>query len=745
MKRFIVVGIVMTLCAGLNAQSVDTTNIYKDRKDSLSATVFVGHQDNSISRGKTLRTELISASGLQKMACCNLAESFENSASVTVGYSDAVTGARQIRLLGLSGTYTQMLDENRPVMRGITAPYGLSYVPGPWLESIQIAKGSPSVINGLESMTGQINLEHKKPTEEKPLFIQASMMSDTKADFNATSAWQLSPTIYTIVLGHVSGNFKTYDMNHDGFRDDPKMLQFNVANRWLYYTPELQVRWGVKAVRDRRQGGMDGYDKDRIRAWAVTEPVEETASVCEPVVRNSSPTAEVTSVNESLSGTPWGTDINNSLLNAYLKVGKPLREDGSSSIAAIADWSWQKSDSWFGASSYLASQQSGFVNLLYRNMLNDSHDFTVGLSGTFDHIDEDVAKLDYNLWNMAEGGNILSPYSGNADHFFGGAYGEYTFHAGDIFTSIVGVSADWYKGNGFKVAPRVTLKYSPAEWFVARANGGRGLRYADPVADNIGVMSTHSMLKGDCMERLLEDSWTFGGNVTFYMPFGVDPSKTYISFDYFRTQFSRQLMVDYEVPGADVNGGRDIWFFDSDGRRSYSDNWQVDFNVEPFDRFTVALTGRYTNARQENYNGALVEKPMLSCFKGVLNLQYKTNLSRWIFDFTASVNGSARVYDFMKDLKGESGSLLYPDGRTPVYPLLYAQITRRFRGFDIFAGVENITNFTQEYVLVGDRNAAGEWTPWTPGFDASCVWGPIMGRRINLGVRLTLWRATKND
>lgn len=719
------------LSVGMSAQSVDTTSIYKDRKDSLNATVFVGHQENSISRGKTLRTELISASGLQKMACCNLAESFENSASVTVGYSDAVTGARQIRLLGLSGTYTQMLDENRPVMRGITAPYGLSYVPGPWLESIQIAKGTPSVINGLESMTGQINLEHKKPTEEKPLFIQASMMSDTKADFNATSAWQLSPTVYTILLGHVSGNFKTYDMNDDGFRDDPKMLQFNVANRWLYYTPELQVRWGVKAVRDRRQGGMDGYDKSGMEPrWASDE------FVLEPTEGNS--------FAKYLSESPWGTDITNSLLNAYLKVGKPLREDGSSSIAAIADWSWQKSDSWFGASSYLASQQSGFINLLYRNMLNESHDFTVGLSGTFDHIDEAVAKLDYGLWS-GENWNGQRPYSGIADHFFGGAYGEYTFHAGDIFTSIVGVSADWYKGSGFKLAPRVTLKYSPAEWFVVRANGGRGLRYADPVADNIGVMSTHSRLQGNCMERLLEDSWTFGGNLTFYMPLGVDPSKTYVSFDYFRTQFARQLMVDYEVPGTDVNGGRDIWFFDSDGRRSYSDNWQVDFNVEPFDRFTVALTGRYTNARQENYGGELVEKPMLSCFKGVLNLQYKTNLSRWIFDFTASVNGSARVYDFMKDLKDDGGELLYPDGRTPVYPLLYAQITRRFRGFDIYAGVENITNFTQMHVLVGDRNAAGEWTPWTPGFDASCVWGPIMGRRINLGVRLTLWRATKND
>ncbi len=725
MKRVLTTILAAVMAGAAFAQAIDTSLIYKDRKDSLNATVFVGHQENSISRGKTLRTELISASGLQKMACCNLAESFENSASVTVGYSDAVTGARQIRLLGLSGTYTQMLDENRPVMRGITAPYGLSYVPGPWLESIQIAKGSPSVINGPESMTGQINLEHRKPTEEKPLFIQASMMSDTKADFNATSAWQISPKVYTILLGHVSGNFKTYDMNRDGFRDDPEMSQFNVANRWLYYTPELQVRWGVKVVSDRRQGGMDGYDKDRVRALVSEAAVPELVGGA--------------ALSGRLSRESWGTDIDNRLLNAYLKVGKPLREDGSSSVAAIADWSWQKSDSWFGASSYLAEQQSGFVNLLYRNMLNESHDFTVGLSGTFDHIDEAVAKLDYGLWNMKDG-YIPCPYSGIADHFFGGAYGEYTFHAGEKFTSIAGAGINWYKGNGFKAAPRVTLKYSPAEWLVARANGGRGLRYADPVADNIGVMSTHSRLKGDCMDRLLEDSWTFGGNLTFYLPFGVDPSKTYISFDYFRTRFSRQLMVDYEVSGADVDGGRDIWFFDSDGRRSYSDNWQVDFNVEPFDRFTVALTGRYTDASQENYGGELVEKPMLGRFKGVLNLQYKTNLSRWIFDFTASVNGSARVYDFMKDLRDDDGSLLYPDGRTPVYPLLYAQITRRFRGFDVYAGVENITDFTQKRVLVGDLG-----TPWTPGFDASCVWGPIMGRRINLGVRLTLWRATKND
>ena len=185
---------------------LDTTGIYSDRADSLSASVFTARQSGTyISKFKDARVEVISSAGLCKMACCNLAESFENSASVTVGYSDAVTGARQIRLLGLSGTYTQMLDENRPVMRGLSAPFGLSYVPGQWLESIQIAKGAASVINGVESMTGQINLEHRKPTDEKPLFLNFSFMNDTKADFNIASSLQLNDSWSTVILGHVSG------------------------------------------------------------------------------------------------------------------------------------------------------------------------------------------------------------------------------------------------------------------------------------------------------------------------------------------------------------------------------------------------------------------------------------------------------------------------------------------------------------------------------------------------------------
>lgn len=680
---------------------VDTTDIYGERADSLDAAVFTSSaQGNYISRFKDVRTEVISAAGLCKMACCNLAESFENSASVTVGYSDAVTGARQIRLLGLSGVYTQMLDETRPVMRGLSAPFGLSYVPGQWLESIQIAKGSSSVINGVECMTGQINMEHRKPTDEKPLFINAAVMSDTKMDFNIASSLQMGYKWSTVLLGHVSGNIKPHDSNQDGFLDEPKMLQLNFANRWLYMADNgVQVRFGVRAIQDKRHGGqmleIDGkhvmYDKDDYTA----DPLMPEAKF-----------------------QPWGSDILNRSLNGYLKVGVPLNEENSQNIALVADYSYQDMDSYFGATQYLAGQHSAFANLLYQNVINDSHRFTLGLNGTFDRYDEDFKRV---IW-MAP----VAEKTGVTDLANAGVFGEYTFNAGEKFSAIAGLRGDWFYQQGFKVSPRVTLKYMPVDEIVIRANGGRGLRYSTPLVDNIGVFSTGKEFIGSYNEHILEDAWTFGGNFTYYIPVGAT-SNTYISFDYFRTQFAQQMVVDY--------GATQIDFYALDGRTSFTDNYQLDFSIDPIERFNITATFRYTNAKQE-FKGseAPVEKPMTSRFKGVLNLQYATNLNKWIFDFTASLNGSCKVYDFMAEMKDEDGNLLYKNGRTPVYPMLYAQVTRRFKGWDVYVGAENLTNYTQKNPIIGADN------PRQPTFDASCVWGPLMGIKAHIGFRFTLWK-----
>ena len=669
MKRSVLLVGLFLLPALSRAQMPDTTGIYGERKDTLAASVFTaGGNSNFLSKGKDIRTEVISAAGLCKMACCNLAESFENSASVTVGYSDAVTGARQIRLLGQSGIYVQMLDENRPVMRGLAAPWGLNYVPSQWLESIQIAKGVTSVINGVESMTGQINMEHRKPTDEVPLYVQASVMNDTKSDLNIASAHQLDDMgkWSTIFLGHLSGNFMDMDHNKDGFLDDPRGYLTSLSNRWLYYDPSgLQVRFGIRGIKDNKIGGQL------------------------PTVENA-----------------WQTNIANNGLDGYVKVGVPLNEDNSCNMAAVIDFNYQDLASHFGKRPYKADQHSAFVNLLYQNQKLDVHHFTLGLSETFDFYRESLQSFR---------SSTLSDL---------GAFAEYTFHSGDSFSAITSLRGDWFYGAGLRFSPRLTLKWTPVDQLVLRANGGRGLRYSTPLIDNIGVLSTNKTINGDYMEHPLEDAWTFGGNATWYLPFDKS-QKTYLSLDYFGTRFVSQMLVDYTAT--------DIYFYTlGQGGYSRTDNFQVDFATEPFRGFTVTITGRLTDARQSLDHQKDDIKPMTSRYKGVLNLQYATRLNKWIFDFTASVNGPCKVWDLMKDLDP-----MYADGYSPAYPLLYAQVTRRFKGFDIYLGGENLTGFTQPSPII---NAS---TPWEQGFDASCIWGPLMGVRVYGGIRLTIWKTER--
>lgn len=685
MKNIFLSVVFMAVSLALSAQSIDTTGIYGDRADSLDAAVFVSRQAG-LSKVKELRTEVISAAGLCKMACCSVAESFENSASVSVGYADAVTGARQIKLLGLSGVYTQMLDAGRPVMRGISAPWGLTYIPGQWLQSIQIAKGATSVQNGVDGLTGQINMQYRKPTDEIPLFINAAFMSEVKADLNIASSNQINDKWYTVVLAHADKNFLEHDMNKDGFLDDPMALNIGLANRWLYTADSgVQVRFGVGATRDQRAGGTvakDGPDS-------------------------------------------WRTNILNQSIDGFVKVGYPLNEDGSTSIAFVGNYTYQNMQSNFGSALYSPSSHTGFANLLYQNQNIDWYHFTVGATATFD-----AMRGELNRFGM--GANVLSL---NYNQLEARAFWENTFKTpNDKFSAILGLSFNYYSGNKFRFVPRLTLKYEPVEDLILRANAGRGVRFANAIIDNIGILSTGKMFRtidlatqettpGLAIVNPLEDAWTAGGNVTYYLPVGHGTS--YISLDYFHSRFVNQLLLDYDL------GPQTIAFYESKGRTSYTNTVQLDFTIEPIERFTITLTGRYTQAKT-NYLSGLRDKPMVSAYKGVLNLQYATNLNKWIFDFTASVNGPCSVYGFMRELTDASGNLLYPNGRTPVYPLLYAQVTKRFKGVDVYIGGENLTNFHQKNVIIGK--------PGQDTFDASQVWGPLMGIKGYIGVRFTLWK-----
>ncbi len=674
-------------------QGTAEAKFYLSGENDLNESKVTAMQ-STLPKLKSVKTEVITAAGLCKMACCALAESFENSASVTVGYADAVTGARQIKLLGLSGTYTQMLDENRPVMRGIASPFGMSFVPGQWLESIQIAKGPSSVINGLEAITGQINMEHRKPTDETPLFVQVYGSSDKMFETNIASAVQFNEKWSMINMAHVGGTASKMDHNEDGFRDEPEDLQLNFTSRWLYYAPSgMQIRFGGRFLNDDRLGGQMNATKDNAF---------------------------------NLKNDIWGSNIKNRGINGYFKIGVPLNEENTANIALVADFNHHEFDSFFGMRTYDAKQNSAFANLIYQNEINETHKVEFGATWQFDDLNQVLQYQDFSRRENAISG-----------------FGEYTLTPGDNFTFVGGLNLQYNSLHGWLFAPRANVRWSPAEWVTLRALGGRGYRTANIFTDNLGIFSTGKgfytpsyPFNGSYAPRnlsdldLLEDAWTWGANVTFYLPFGAEDTDTYLSFDYFHNDFNKQVIVDYELSPIS------IFFYNLYGK-SFTNTYQVDFSVNPLERFNITTTFRYTDAKVTLMEQGLVERPMTSRYKGVLNMQYATAMSKWTFDFTAQINGPMRLPKYAAEAWGMETS--------PVFPMLYAQITRKFKGIDVYVGAENILGFRQHHAIICADNPFGfgvdaGFPRAGDVFDASSVWGPLMGRKFYIGLRYTLWK-----
>ena len=665
------------------ADEVVFTLVPENELDGI--TITGRQQSNFLSKRTAFKAEVITAAGLCKMACCSLAESFESSASVSVGYSDAVTGAKQIKLLGLSGSYTQMLDETRPVMRGLASPFGLTYVPGQWLESIQIAKGPSSVVNGLEAITGQINVEHRKPTTETPLFVNLFLNNNLRAEANVASSLQLNDKWSTVIMGHVSKDNEVHDGNGDNFRDDPITRQLNFDNRWLYFNPNgTQVRFGFKVVDDVRVGGHKDYEEGMKDEWGLDKLIQ--------------------------SGI-WGNEIHNSGASGFFKVGIPLNEDQTKNIAIVADYSYYDMESLYGEKDFGGYQNMGFFNAMYHQDINEQHKFTLGLSGRLDDV--------HSRYKDAAGNGTSIDF--NVNDKVMGVYGEYTYALDEKISLVAGLRADYSSLFGWQAAPRASVKYSFSDQTILRLTGGRGFRTPHVITDNLGVMSHGGSLRiADNLTA--EDAWTFGGNFTQYFKIG-DRESNYFSFDYFRTGFNHKVVYDWDL-SAKGNVVEIYDFADATlgNNQAYTDTYQFDLSVEPIERFTAIATFRYSNAKISMKGKGLVDAPMTSKYKAVLNLQYALPMNKWTFDFTSQLNGPCTLPEFMGG------------GESDIYPMLFAQVTKKLNFVDVYVGVENITGYTQENPIINAAN------PYSKDFNASMVWGPLMGRMFYIGMRYTLWK-----
>ena len=663
------------------------------------------------------RDEQISFAGLCKMACCSLAESFENSASVTVGYSDAISGARQIKMLGLAGTYTQILDENRPIMQGAGAAYGLSYTPGMWLNSIQVSKGVSSVTAGHEAITGQINLEHRKPTDDERLFLNLYFDSELRPEINISSAIPLTKdkSLSTVIMAHGSMHPMAHDDNGDTFVDTPKSHQINVANKWLWQTEKgVQLRWGWKYLQENRLGGQHDYKKGMYDQM-LSNPLDN----------------------------PYGSNIFNQNINAYAKLGLPVGPERTftgdpndavqNNFAMVLDYDNYLTDSYFGVNTVDVQEHTSRFNATYAHYFSQHSSLNVGASAYLR-----VMNNDYLQQRVMNGTPEKSwDFKGNAMLIEPGVFAEYTYQLEEKFSLVVGLRGDYsivegdYYYDNVKAMPLITPR-SHIRWAITprttlRASAGMGYRRQNLVTDNIWMMTTSRDIKIDNLENDMEAAATFGGSLSQTFRLANDDQAT-ISFDYFRTQFFNTMVFDQERADNTIH----IYNLESKyGNKSFTDNYQVDFNWTPFKGFDLFATFRYTNAKMtledENGDKHLVERPLTSRYKGLVNIQYAVR--RWVFDVTAQLNGPMRL----PELDGNLEKAINNPELSPIYPMFFAQVSYKMPNLTIYAGCENIANFKQMKPIQGFE------APYAPGFNSSMVWGPLSGIKGYVGIRLNIY------
>lgn len=688
---------------GLRAEGVELEGVVVEAAQS----------GNFVKRDGIVKGEMISFAGLCKMACCNLAESFENSASVTVGYSDAISGARQIKMLGLAGTYTQILDENRPVMRGLSAPYGLSYTPGMWLNSIQVSKGVASVTAGHDAITGQINLEHRKPTDEERLFVNLYLDDELRPEANISTAFPVSRDgkLSSVLLLHGSADTDVRKMDHngDGFRDLPRSAQFNVANKWLYAADNgMQIRWGWKYVEESRLGGMLDYRNTRSMREAMAREWDW----------------------ERTGGTMplYGSHIRNRNANGYFKLGMPVgasvydadaQDEKRSNLALVADFDHFDEEAYFGLNDYAGRQNSVLVQAMYNHYFTYRSSLNVGVQARLDYIRESL--LNRTPWID---GRTRADYDWDRNEEEVGAYAEYTYAVRDRFSVVAGLRGDYNAFyDRFFLTPRGHVKWNITPSTTLRASAGLGYRSTNVLTDNIGMLATGRAIVvpelGD-LDRL-EQALTVGGSLT--QTFGlVEPGDATLSFDYFRTQFFHAVVVDQEYDPETIR------VYGSSGP-SWTDTYQIDFSWSPVERLDLFATFRYTDSemtiRRSDGRPVQVERPLVSRYKTLLNIQYATKFRRWVFDATAQLNGPARIPTQTGDLADSRHS--------PRYPMFYAQVSRKVGRFDIYVGCENIADYRQEDPILNWEN------PYDYRFNSMNVWGPLMGRKFYAGLRFNLY------
>tara|TARA_A100001011_G_scaffold55573_1_gene54385 strand:- start:1827 stop:4049 length:2223 start_codon:yes stop_codon:yes gene_type:complete len=589
----------------------------------------------------------VNSAELLKAACCNLSESFETNPSIDVNFSDALTGTKQIKMLGLTSPYLLITEENIPMVRGASQAFGLTFTPGTWIESIQITKGSGSVINGFESIAGQINTEIKKPFSDVPLFINLFNSANGRQEINLQGNKKWDDKLSTSLFLHGNQRTLSMDQNGDNFLDVPISNQVNFLNRWQYTDPENgwvgfgSIRW----MNDEKQLGTVGYIANKDR------------------------------------NSIWGSEINTERLDFSLKLGYVFPEIPYQTFGFQSAYSSHNQEAYYGTRIYEIEHESFYGNLLFNSIIsNTKNKFKAGLNITFDHYFETVDRFYFNRTDRSLGG------------FF-----EYSYDNLDNFSLVSGVRADIHNNLGTFLTPRLHIRYLPDPKTILRASIGSGRKAANIFAENQTLFGTNRVISivengGSIYGLNPEKAWNYG--ISVRQLFNIGSTNGDITADYYITNFINQVVVDWEQK-------HQITFYNLEGP-SRANSFQL--SVDYFINESLSFRFAYKNYDvKTNYNSGFLQRPLQPQNRFFANLGWETKRNekeaQWRWDLTYHGIGKQRLVETSRDVKGS-----YSES----YGIWNSQITRAFQtNFEIYAGMENFGNYRQINPIIGVENPFG--------------------------------------
>lgn len=656
----------------LSAKAQDTLKAVQIKTDSNTT---------KKSYRKVTNTATMTSKELLKAACCNLAESFETNPSIDVNFSDALTGTKQIKMLGLTSPYLMITEENIPSVRGASQAYGLSFTPGTWVESIQITKGAGSVVNGYESISGQINTELLKPANDIPFFLNAYGSTDSRFELNTHFNRKINDKWSSSLFVHGNTRVQKMDNNNDGFMDNPLAKQINVLNRWQYANAEKG--WvsfiNFRYMKDEKQTGEMDFDSDRDKGTTNF----------------------------------WGSEINTERFDVSTKLGYVFPNMPYQSIGFQNAFTSHKQDSYFGLNDYQITQKSYYSNLIFNSIItNTMNKFAAGLNFAYDDYNEYLA---------------VPSLSGNFDRIDTsvGAFMEYTYDNLDDFSLVAGFRVDKHNRLGVFATPRIHMRYNPWEKGVLRASAGRGKRSANIFAENQQLFASSRVYdilntKGRIYGLDAEIAWNYG--VSFMQGFTIFNKTADVTVDLYRTDFQNQAIVDlYASP-------QQALFYNG---KSFANSLQLEFNIELIKHLDLRTAYKYYDIETDYISGT-AERPLQAKHRFFTNLAFETHIDdkghQWKFDFTYNWLGKQRLPNTSTNPIADR----LPN-YSPSFSLMNAQITRTFSStFEMYAGAENLGNYQQDKAILGSDN------PFGSNFDTSIIYAPVFGQMFYAGLRFKI-------